>query len=45
MSVKAKAVRTLYRAGRIDLKGVRKAVGNGLITKGEYAEITGEAYA
>ena len=44
MSVKAKAIRTLYRAKRITLEGVRQAVKDGLITAEEYAEITGEAY-
>ena len=44
MSVKAKAVRTLYRAGRINLDGVRQAVGNGLINESEYKEITGLDY-
>lgn len=45
MSVKAKAVRTLYRAHRITIDGVRKAVSDGLITAEEYTEITGETYA
>lgn len=45
MSAKAKAIRTLYRAKRIDLDGVRKAVADGIITKDEYKEITGEKYA
>ena len=44
MSVKAKAVRTLYKAGRINLDGVRQAVENGLITEAEYKEITGLDY-
>ena len=44
MSVKAKAIRTLYRAKRITLDGVRQAVINGIITEEEYAEITDEAY-
>lgn len=44
MSVKAKAVRTLYKAGRINLDGVRQAVGNELITEAEYKEITGLEY-
>lgn len=45
MSAKAKAIKTLYRAKRIDLDGVRQAVENGLITPEEYEEITGKAYA
>lgn len=44
MSVKAKAIRTLYRTKRITLEGVRQAVTEGLITKAEYELITGEAY-
>lgn len=43
MSVKAKAVRTLYRAKRITLDGVKQAVADGLITVEEYTTITGEA--
>lgn len=45
MSVKAKAIRTLYRAKRITLEGVKQAVTEGIITADEYAKITGEAYA
>lgn len=45
MSAKAKAIRTLYRAKRITLEGVKKAVTDGVITVAEYKEITGEAYA
>lgn len=44
MSAKAKAVRTLYRAKRITIDGVRKAVADGLITAAEYTEITGEVF-
>ena len=44
MSVKAKAIRTLYRAKRITIEGVKQAVKDGLITAAEYAIITGEAY-
>ena len=44
MSVKAKAIRTLYRAKRITLEGVRQAVEDGLITAEEYTEITGNSY-
>lgn len=44
MSVKAKAIRTLYRAKRITIEGVKQAVKDGLITAEEYAIITGEAY-
>ena len=45
MSVKAKAIRTLYRAKRINLDGVRQAVVDKLITEVEYKTITGEDYA
>lgn len=45
MSVKAKAIRTLYRANRIALEGVKQAVKDGLITSEEYQNITGKAYA
>lgn len=44
MSIKAKAIRTLYRAKRITIEGVRQAVEDGLITAEEYAKITGEEY-
>ena len=45
MSAKAKAIRTLYRAKRITIEGVKQAVADGIITEAEYQEITGEAYA
>lgn len=44
MSVKAKAIRTLYRAKRITIDGVRRAVVDGLIAESEYKMITGEEY-
>lgn len=44
MSAKAKAVRTLYRAKRITIEGVKQAVKDGLITAAEYEIITGEIY-
>ena len=44
MSAKAKAIRTLYRAKRINLDGVKQAVVDGIITEAEYAEITGKEY-
>jgi hypothetical protein len=44
MSVKAKAIKTLYRAKRITIDGVRQAVVDGLITEQEYKEITGKDY-
>lgn len=45
MSVKAKAIKTLYKAKRITLDGVKQAVKDGIITEVEYKEITGEVYA
>lgn len=44
MSAKAKAIRTLYRAKRITIEGVRQAVVDGLLTAEEFAAITGESY-
>ena len=44
MSVKAKAIRTLYRAKRITIDGVKQAVVDGIITEAEYQTITGEQY-
>lgn len=44
MSAKAKAIRTLYRAKRITIDGVRQAVVYRLITEAEYQTITGEGY-
>lgn len=44
MSAKAKAIRTLYRAKRITIEGVKQAVVDGLITMNEYKMITGREY-
>ena len=44
MSAKAKAIRTLYRAKRITIEGVRQAVVDGIITREQFIEITAEAY-
>lgn len=44
MSAKAKAILTLYKAKRINLNGVKKAVSDGIITDAEYKEITGTDY-
>ena len=44
MNAKAKAIRTLYRAGRITLEGVKQAVVEGVITEEQYTEITGKEY-
>ena len=44
MSAKAKAIRTLYRAKRITIDGVKQAVVDGIITPEDYAVITGEIY-
>lgn len=45
MSIKAKAIKTLYKAKRITLDGVKQAVKDGIITEAEYKEITGKVYA
>ena len=44
MSAKAKAIRTLYRAKRIDRDGVRRAVAENVITAAEFEIITGTEY-
>ena len=44
MTVKAKAVYTLYRAKRIDIEGVRRAVAENVITAADFEVITGTAY-
>lgn len=44
MSAKAKAIKTLYRAKRITVEGVKQAVEDGIITAEQYTEITGEQY-
>lgn len=44
MSTKAKAIRTLYRAKRITLEGVKQAVVDNILTKEEYKLITGQEY-
>ena len=44
MSVKAKAIRTLYRMKRIDIEGVKRSVINGVINADEFKAITGEEY-
>lgn len=41
MSAKAKAIKTLYRANRITLEGVKQAVVDGIITEQEYNTIIG----
>ena len=44
MSAKAKAIRTLYRAKRITIDGVKQAVVDVIITEDEYKTITCEDY-
>lgn len=44
MSNIAKAILTLYKAKRITLDGVKKAVKDGVITEAQYKEITGDDY-
>lgn len=39
-----KAIKNLYKRGRIDKSGVAEAVEKGMITPEQYAEITGEDY-
>lgn len=41
MSIKAKALRTLYRRHRIPLSGVQEALADGIITQDEYDWIVG----
>lgn len=45
MSVRAKAMATLYRLKRVSKEGLQQAVNDGIITSAEYQQITGEAYA
>lgn len=44
MSIKAKALRTLYRAHRITVDGMKQAVMDKVITEDEYKQITGVDY-
>ena len=44
MTAKAKAIKTLYRAKRITIEGVRQAVVDKIITEAEFSAITGETY-
>lgn len=44
MNAKVKALKTLYKANRITLEGVKQAVKDGVITKEHYLEITGKEY-
>lgn len=44
MSTQARAVYTLYKAKKISLNGVKKAVQNKIITEDEFFKITGRAY-
>lgn len=44
MSSKAKAMRTLYRMGKVDEDGLRQAVAENVITPDEFKEITGKDY-
>lgn len=45
MSAKARAIRNLYRLGRVDKSGVKQAVVDGIVTETEFKLITGEDYA
>lgn len=42
MSAKAKAMRTLYRMGRVTIEAMQKAVADGVLTAAEYEAITGK---
>jgi hypothetical protein len=44
MTIKAKAIQTLYRAGRLSKEGVRSAVETGIISTDEYYIIIGEPF-
>lgn len=44
MSIKARAIKTLYMSNRITIWGVRQAVNSGIITQEEYKKITGAEY-
>lgn len=44
MTAKAKAIKTLYKAKRITIEGVKQAVAEKIITAEQYEEITGEKY-
>lgn len=42
MSARAKALKNLYKWGKINKAGLEKAVKDGIITSNEYREITGQ---
>lgn len=44
MTAKAKAIYTLYKAKRINLDGMKKAVRDKVITADEFQQITGKEY-
>jgi hypothetical protein len=44
MNARAKAIANLYRRNKITKDGLKKAVDDGIITKEQYQEITGQAY-
>ena len=44
MNVKARAIKNLYRIGRISIDGVRQAIINNIITAEEFELITGTSY-
>lgn len=45
MKVNKNSIALLYRTGKIDIAGVRKAVERGWISVEEFSEITGQEYA
>lgn len=45
MSERAKALASLYRRNKVTKNGLKQAVIDGVMTAGEYEQITEEAYA
>jgi hypothetical protein len=45
MKVNKSSIVLLYRTGKIDVAGVRKAVERGWISAEDFVEITGQEYA
>lgn len=44
MSARARALKTLYKRGKVSLNGLNQAVADGVITAEEYHGITGLDY-
>lgn len=45
MSARAKALANLYRRGKVTEDGLKQAAADGVITREQYKDITGEDYA